>query len=132
MGSRGCLETKAHLENLESQVTWVFLESLALSDKLDHGESEVYPEREESWGLQACRDLKASLVHLVLMVQRVVLVLPGPLVTRDLQVCRGCQEREASLALPGPKVTEEPSVRKDQREQLEMTVQEEVQVLSAR
>lgn len=71
-------------------------------------------------------------MHLVLMVQRVVLVLLVLLVTLALQVFRECQERGASLAPLGPKVTEEQLVRKDQRAQLEMTAQEEPQVLSAR
>lgn len=49
MDSRVCLEIKALLENLESQVTKVFLESLVLWAKLDQGESVVFLGREESW-----------------------------------------------------------------------------------
>lgn len=131
MVSRVCLEIKVHLENLENQVTWVFLESWVLWDKLDRGESEEFPGREESWEQLVYRDLRVSLVHLVLMDQRVA---PDPLVHLGmwaLQVFRECQERGASLVLLGPKVTEEQSVRKDQRVQLETMVPEEPQVLSA-
>lgn len=131
MVSRVCLEIKVHLENLENQVTWVFLESLELWDKLDQGESEEFPGREESWEQLVCRDLRVSLVHLVQMGQRVA---PDPLVHLGmwvLQVFRECQERGVSLVLLGPKVTEAQSVRKDQRVQLETMVPEEPQVLLA-
>lgn len=65
------------------------------------------------------------------MVQRVVLVLLVYLVMLVLQVFRECQERGASLDPLGPKVTEEQLVRRDQRVQLEMMVQEELQDLLA-
>lgn len=84
--------------------------------------------REESWVQLVYRDLRVSLVHLVQMGQRVAPVPLVPLVTQDLQVFRECQERGASLALLGPKVTEAQLVRKDQKVQLEMMVQEEPQV----
>lgn len=128
MDSRVCLEIKALLENLENQVTKVFLESLVPWAKLDQGENVVFLEREESWVPLVCRDLRGSLVHLVQMGQRVVLVPLVYLVTWVLQVFRECQERGASLALLGLKVTEEQLARKDQKVQLEMMVQEEPQV----
>lgn len=71
-------------------------------------------------------------MHPVQMGQRVVLVPLVYLVTWVLQVFRECQERGASLVLLVLKVTEEQLVRKDQKEQLEMMVQEEPQVLLAR
>lgn len=49
MDSRVCLEIKALLENLENQVTKVFLESLVLWARLDQGESEEFQGREERW-----------------------------------------------------------------------------------
>lgn len=131
MDSRVCLETKALLANLENQVIWVFLESLALWVKSDQGESVEFLVREETWAQLVCRELKESLVHLVQMDQREALVLLVYLVMWVLQVFRGCQEREASLALQDLKETEERLVRKDQREHLEMTAQEGPQVLSA-
>lgn len=132
MDSRVCLEIKALLENLASQATKVFLESLVLWAKLDHGESVEYLEREESWVQMVCRDLRVSPERLVQMGQRAALVPLVHLVTWVLQAFRECQERGASLALLGLKVTEEQLGRKDQKEQLEMTVQEEPQVLLAR
>lgn len=131
MDSRVCLEIKALLENLGNQVTWVFLENWALWAKLDQGESVVFLEREESWVQLVCRDLRVSQEHLDQMVQRAVLDPLVSLVTSVLQVFRECQERGASRVLLGPKVTEEQLARKDQREQLEMMVQEELQVLLA-
>lgn len=132
MDSRVCLEIKAHLENLENQVTKVFPESSVLWVRLDRGENVVFLEREESWVPLVCRALGVSLVHLVQMDQRVVLVPLGHSVTRVLQVFRECPERGASLALQGRKVTEDHLVRKDQKVQLEMMVQEESRVLLAR
>lgn len=131
MDSRVCLEIKALLENLENQETWVFLESSVLWDKLDQGESVAFLEREENLVPLACRDLRASLVHLDQMGLRVVPVLPVPSVTRGLQVSRECQEREAFLAPLGPKATEAPLVRKDQKVHLETTAPEGSQVQSA-
>lgn len=132
MDSRVCLEIKALLENLENQVTKVFLESLVPWAKLDRGENVVFLGKEESWVPLVCRDLRGSQVHLVQMGQRVVLVPPVYLVTWVLQVFRECQERGVSLALLGLKVTEEQLARKDQKVQLEMMVQEEPQVPLAR
>lgn len=131
MDSRVYLEIKALLENMENQATLVFPESSVLWVQLDQGENEGYQEREENWGHLVCRGLKGYLVHLVLMVLREVLVLLVLLVMLVLQGFRECQERGVSLDLLGLKVTEEQLVRKDQRAQLEMTVQEELPVLSA-
>lgn len=131
MDSRVCLEIKALLENLENQVTKVFLESLVLWDKLDQGESVGSLEREESWVRMVYRDLRVSLVHLVQMDQRAALVPLVHLVMWVLLVFRECQEKGASLALLALKVTEAQLVRKDPKVQPEMMVQEEPQVLLA-
>lgn len=88
-------------------------------------------EREESLVQMVCRDLRVSLVHQVQMVQRAALVPLVLWVMWVLQVFRECQERGATLVLLGPKVTEAQLVRKDQKAQLEMMVQEELQDLLA-
>lgn len=132
MDSRVCLEIKAPLENLENQVTKVFLESLVLWVKLDQGVSVEFLEREEKWAQLVCRDQKESLVHLVQMGQRVALVPLVHLVMWVLQVFRECRERGASLARLDLKVTEEQLVRKDQKVHLEMMEREALQVRLAR
>lgn len=106
MDSRVYLETKDLLENLANQAMSVFLENLVLWDKLDQGESAEFQEREESWVLMVCRDLRVSLVHLVLMGQRAALAPLVHLVMSVPRVFRECLEREASLGLQGLKATE--------------------------
>lgn len=131
MDSRVCLEIKALLENLENLATLVFPERSVLWEQLDQGESVEFLEREENLVQLVYRGLRVSLVHLVQMGQRAVLVLLVRSVTWVLQVCRECREREESLVLLGLKVTEAQLVRKDQKVQLEMMVQEELQALLA-
>lgn len=131
MDSRVCLEIKALLENLESQVIKVFPESSALWVRLDQGVNVEFLEREENLVQLVCRDLKEYLVHLVQMAQRVALVLLVHSVMWVLQAFRECQERGASLGLLGQKVTEEQLVRKDQKVHLAMMAQEGPQVLLA-
>lgn len=131
MDSRVCPVIKAPLESLENQVTWVFLESLVQWVRLDHGENVEFQEKEENLAQMVCKDLKEFLELLVQMGQRVVLVLLELLVMLVLQAFKVCQERGASLDLLGLKVTGEHWERKDQKEHLEMMVQEELQALLA-
>lgn len=70
-------------------------------------------------------------MHLGQMDRRVVLALLVPWVMWGLQVFKECREKEASLGLLGLRATEEQLVRKEQKAQLETTVQEEPQVLLA-
>lgn len=131
MDSRVCLETKGPLENLENQVTKVFMESSVLLVRLVQGESEEYLEREENLVQLVCRDQRESQVHQVQTGQRAAPVPLEHLVILVLQVFKECQEREASLAHLGQKVTEGRLVRKDQRVRQEMMVQGVPQALLA-
>lgn len=105
-------------------MTRVFLENWAPWVRLDPGENEETPEREENWDQPVCRAPRGSPERQVQMGPRGVLVLLELWVTWVLLVFRVCLENGASLVHQDPKETGEQSVRKDQREQLEMTAQE--------
>lgn len=127
MDSRVCLVIKAPLESLVNQVIWVFLENLVPWVRLDHGENVEFQGKEENLVQMVFRVLKEFLERLVPMGQRAapdLLELSGMLV---LLAFRECLERGVSLDLLGLKVTGEQSERKDLKEHLEMTGQEELQ-----
>lgn len=127
MDSRVCLAIKAPLESLENQVIWVFLENLVPWVRLDHGENAEFQGKEENLVQMVFRVLKEFLELLVLMGQRAALDLLELLGMLVLLAFRECLEREVSLDLLGLKVTGEQLERKDLKEHLEMTGQEELQ-----
>lgn len=121
LASRVFQETKVHLERPANLETSAFPESWVPWGRLDPGEREGSPGREESWVIQDYRDLRASPELQDQTGPRAVL---DPLEQPEmevLQVYRECPEREASLDPQDPKETGERWERKDLRELQEMT-----------